>query len=282
MEPVPVRRAIPDVTDVRLRDLVSLDGRRAVVTGAARGIGRAIADRLAEAGASVIIADRDHAAAITCAGNLADRHHGTVLGMPIDVRDPASVTELTKAAEERLGGIDIWVNNAGIYPPRAIADMTVADWDDTMAVNLRGSFLGAQAAMRCMQPGGASINPVILFIVSVSGLRGRAGLAHYCASKHGVAGLVKSMALEVAQQGIRVLGIAPTLVTTPGILESRATGQGSGHEALEVFLTDAALRMPLGRVSVPDDIARVALFCVSDLALYMTGCIIPVDGGITA
>ncbi|WP_249731665.1 MULTISPECIES: SDR family NAD(P)-dependent oxidoreductase [unclassified Chelatococcus] len=259
-------------------DLLRLDGRNAVITGGARGIGRAIAARLAEAGAAVAIGDLDGAAAEVVASALAASFGVRTYGGALDVSDPAAIRVFAECAEKATGPLTVWVNNAGIYPVSQFLDMDVSEWDKVIAVNLRGTFLGAQEAARRMiafQNAGR----VILNISSVSGYRGRAGLAHYTASKHGVVGLTKSLAIELGPRGIRVLSIAPTLVPTPGI-KARHAGDAQGQAAqLEATL---ARQLPLGRVADEDDIAQAALFCVSDMASLVTGTTLFVDAGATA
>jgi NAD(P)-dependent dehydrogenase (short-subunit alcohol dehydrogenase family) len=153
--------------------------------------------------------------------------------------------------------------------------MTDQDWDKVLDVNLRGTFIGAREAGRRMAEAGHG--GVIINLASTAGYRAAGpGIAHYVASKHGVRGLTKSLAVELGPHGIRVLALAPTLIETPGIEEGRAAFQAAG---LGDMLEQMAQREPLGRVGVPDDIARVALFCASDLAMLMTGSTLLVDAG---
>lgn len=263
-----------------LEQLIRLDGRVAVITGGASGIGLAIAERLAEAGASVAIGDIDERKATDAASRISSQGRACVGGV-LDVTDADSIARFAERTVSRFGKIDIWINNAGIYPPRAFLDMSEGDWDLVNNVNLRGAFLGAQVAARHMTPpprdGG-----VILFIASVSGLRGRRNLAHYTASKHGVVGLTKALGIELAPLGIRVLALAPTLILTPGVAAAQAGAGGTTDDAYRDFVRQVAESIPLGRAGEPDDVARAALFCVSDLAAFLTGITIPVDGGATA
>jgi NAD(P)-dependent dehydrogenase (short-subunit alcohol dehydrogenase family) len=192
------------------------------------------------------------------------------------VRDGESVAALADAAVRTFGGLHIWVNNAGVYPVKRIVEMSDAEWDDVHAINLRGTFLGAREAARRMMSMTDKTGLVILNIGSVSGFKGRDGMTHYAASKHGVAGFTRSLALELGSENIRVLSIAPTLVLTSGLAQRR-TAQGA--DAVQSIESKVAASLALGRAAVPDDVARVALFCVSDLALFMTGSTIFVDAG---
>ncbi len=231
--------AIPDVSEKSIAELISLKGRNAVVTGGARGIGLAICNRLAEAGANIVVAD---------------------------VSDGASIAQLADKTVQELGGINIWVNNAGIYPFSPVVEMSDEQWDRVLDINLRGTFIGAREAAKRMivaQKGGVIIN-----LASTAGYHGGAVIAHYVASKHGVRGLTKSLAIELGPHNIRVLALAPTLISTPGISESGLVSGTSAYES-----------QPLGRVGVPDDVGRVALFCASDLSMLMTGSTIAVDAG---
>ena len=265
---------IADVSNRSLPELLSLAGRAAVVTGGSVGIGYAIADRLAEAGADVLIGDIGDTDRATA--TLAERHpERTIAGTHLDVRDPDSITACVDEAMGRLGRIDVWVNNAGIYPSAPVLDLTTEDWDRVLEVNLRGTFVGAREAARRMVDGGRG--GVILNLASTAGYQaGGPGVAHYVSSKHGVLGLTKSLAVELGPQGIRVLAIAPTLIETPGIDAGREQFRRSG---LGDLLDTYATRLPLGRTGVSDDVARVAVFCASDLSMFMTGSTLLVDGG---
>ena len=264
---------IPDVSSVPLPALLSLEGRRAVVTGGAMGIGYAIARRLAEAGAAVVVGDLADAA--TPAATVAADCDAHVVGTHLDVRDPASIAACADFAVAELGGLDVWINNAGIFPSAPVLDMTDEQWDRVLEVNLRGTFVGARESARRMVAAGHG--GVIVNIASTAGYQaGGPGLSHYVASKHGVRGLTKSLAVELGPLGIRVLAVAPTLIETPGVDAGaeafRAAGLGDVIDAY-------AERLALGRVGVPDDVARVVLFCATDLALFMTGSTLLVDAG---
>lgn len=267
---------IADVSGRSIAELVSLAGRSAVVTGGGRGLGKAIADRLSEAGAKVLIGDVDESLAKAAAADICGRG-GMALGMFMDVTDTASVIAAADLAVERLGGIDIWVNNAGIFPSVRAPEMTDELWDQVLDVNGRGVFVGSREAARRMTAAGKG--GVIVNIVSTAGFKGVApGLAAYVSSKHAVRGLTKQMALELAPQGIRVLGVAPTYCVTEGnqLAAAQNPAQTSSTKEIPAMLTSR-----LGRVGVPDDIARAVLFCASDMAIFMTGSTLLVDAGET-
>ncbi|GAA2683090.1 MULTISPECIES: SDR family NAD(P)-dependent oxidoreductase [Actinosynnema] len=262
-----------DVSARPLADLISLAGRRAVVTGGGRGLGKAIALRLAEAGADLVIGDVDADLATTAAEDVARLHGVRALGCAMDVTDSASVAAAADRAVDELGGLEVWVNNAGVFPAEPVLDMSDETWDRVFAVNARGSFVGAREAARRMTAGGAIVN-----IVSTAGFRGSApGLAAYVGSKHAVRGLTRELALELAPLGIRVLGVAPSHVPTEGNLAAAAAPHPADQPPTPLMLNG-----PIGRPGVPDDIARVALFCASDLAAFMTGSTLLEDGGSTA
>lgn len=266
--------AIADVTTKSIADLVSLAGRRAVVTGGAQGLGKGIARRLAEAGASVLVADIKGELATAAAEDLSRTYGVRAVAARMDVSDEASVAAAVDLAVRELGGIDIWVNNAGLFPSIPLTEMSQEVWDQVMAVNLRGAFLGSREAARRMIAAGNG--GVIVNIASTAGFKGVApGLAAYVTSKHGVRGMTKQMALELAPQGIRVLGVAPTFCVTEGNLEAMAANPNPNPGAD----IPAILGSRLGRVGVPDDIARVVLFCASDLAIFMTGSTLLADAG---
>ncbi len=268
--------AIADVTERSLAQLLSLEGRSAVVTGGAQGLGKAMARRLAEAGASVLIGDLKEAEAQAAAAEIAARFGTKVIAARLDVTDSQSIHEAAALAERELGRLDIWVNNAGLYPNVLLDEMTDDLWDQTMAVNLRGVFASCREAARRMIA--AANGGVLINIVSTAGFKGVApGMAAYVASKHGVRGLNRQLAIELAPHGIRALGVAPTFCETEGNMAALATLPERVRSEIAATLTSA-----LGRVGVPDDIARVVLFCASDLSLFMSGSTLLVDAGETA
>ena len=269
------KMAIADVSGKSIAELVSLKGRVAVVTGGAQGLGRAMVNRLAEAGASVLIIDLKAEQAEAAAAEVAKASGSRVIAAAIDVSDEAQVAKAADRVMAELGGLDIWVNNAGLYPNVGILDVAIEDWDQVMAVNLRGVFIGGrQAARRMIDTGKGG---VIVNVVSTAGFKGVApGVTSYVTSKHGVRGMIKQMALELAPHNIRVLGVAPTFCKTEGNMAALA--HLPERVRSEISATMSSL---LGRVGVPDDIARAVLFCASDMAMFMTGSTLLVDAGET-
>jgi NAD(P)-dependent dehydrogenase (short-subunit alcohol dehydrogenase family) len=271
------RVVVPDVSSKPIMELISLKGKKAVVTGGARGIGYAIVNRFAEAGADVFLADIDEPVATQSARALAKDWEKRVVPASVDMTDGQSVQHLAELAYNALGAIDIWVNNAGIYPSKPLVQMSDTDWDKVLDINLRGTFIGAREAAKRMISAGKG--GVIINLASTAAFRAAGpGVAHYVASKHGVRGLTRALAVELGPYGIRVLALAPTLISTPGIDELRKQA-AAAMPGMTDLLDQMATREPLGRVGVPDDVARVALFCASDLAMLMTGSTIPVDAG---
>ncbi len=265
-------------TDKHLRELISLSGKSAVVTGGARGIGFAICSRLAEAGASVLIADLDIEEAEKAVGGLTASGYAAYC-IKCDVSNEADVHKMVDVCVEKLGGVDILVNNAGVYPRKSLDSMSGEDFDKVMAVNLRGTFLCsccAGAAMVKQGRGGCIIN-----IASIEALRPSAsGMSAYDASKGGVWALTKSLARELGPYGIRVNAIAPGAIKTRWVslhLEKSGVAEevrGQMKE-LKAFLS----RIILGRMGEVDEVARVVLFLASELSSYVTGEMIVVDGG---
>jgi 2-deoxy-D-gluconate 3-dehydrogenase len=258
--------------DEALIDLLDLSGKTAVVTGGAMGIGRGIAARLAQAGAHVMLGDIDPDEAAAAAAQLSEAG-GSVASTAVDVGDEAAVARLFDVALDTFGGLDILVNNAGIFPSAMLLEMECDDFDRVLCVNLRGLYLCTRHAANAMVAAGGG--GTIINITSIDALHpSMPGLAHYDASKHGAWGFTKTAALELAPHNIQVNAIAPGGVLTPGV---RAM-QG-GDEAVQAAVDAFAERVPMGRMGEPDDIAKVALFLASDMASYLTGSQIVVDGG---
>ena len=258
---------------IPLADLISLKGKTVIVTGGASGIGFAIVYRLAEAGASVVIAD-----VAAEADQALDSLKGqglTATYIKCDVSSERDVTAMIDAAIERHEGIDILVNNAGIFPHISLDQTSASDFERVLAVNLTGTFLCSREASRQMikqKRGGCIINLASIDAVHPSA----SGLAAYDASKGGVLTLTKSLARELGKHNIRVNALAPGGIVTAGVrTQTRGDGGKEGRAELKAFLA----HMALGRMGRPDEIARVALFLASDLAGYMTGSMVTVDGG---
>ncbi len=240
-----------------------LTGKIAVVTGASRGIGRSIAERLAASGAHVIAAARgDHAvgtvAAITGAGGLAE-------AVALDVTDASAVESVFAGLFAQHGRIDILVNNAGITRDQLMLRMKRDDWDQVLATNLTAAFACVQAVVKPMvkQRSGR-----IVSISSVVGQMGNAGQANYAASKAGLIGFSKALAKELASRGITVNVVAPGLIVTD---MTRALAD-KAH-------ADWATQIPAGRLGTPEDVAAAVRFLVSDEAAYITGQVLAVNGG---
>lgn len=247
---------------------MDLSGKVAIVTGGAMGIGCSIASRLAEAGAKVLIADKDDAAAAAAAAKIRN-----AVAFAVDVSDEAQVDAMVAKAVNEFGGVDILVNNAGIYPEKPVLDASLSDFEKVLAINLEGAFLCAKAAAKQMVAqgrGGKIIN-----ITSIDALHpSSVGLAFYDASKHGLLGFTKNLALELAPHNIWVNAIAPGGVATPGTDFWKANSPEE-QKYMETFLA----KIPMHRVADADEIGKVALFLASDLSSYMTGSQIVVDGG---
>ncbi|WP_459194629.1 SDR family NAD(P)-dependent oxidoreductase [Halosimplex sp. J119] len=268
-----------------------LEGKTALVTGAGSGIGRASARRFAEEGANVVVADLDPETAKETAEDIVDRG-GDAIAVEVDVSDTASVERMVDVAVETYGALDFAHNNAGILTgfdeTTAISE---ADWDRIVDVNLKGVWACMKAELPVMldQGSGAIVNTA-----SESGLVGIAGLSSYSASKHGVVGLTKSVALEYAGRGVRVNAVAPGPTKTN--IQNSFLGAGDSsllsrvRRAVELvrtairtltadYDTSAMRDVPMDRIADPEEIAGAVAFLCSDDASYITGHTIPVDGG---
>lgn len=237
-----------------------------IVTGAASGIGRGVAERFASEGANVVLCDIDDPRLEQVAATLPpDR----TLARRCDVSDYAQVQALVDAAVQRFGGLDVMVNNAGIAPEGSVEDVSIDDWQRTLSTDLTGVFHGCRAAMpHLLQSQGCIVNTA-----SVSGLRADWNTAAYNAAKGGVVNLTRAIALDYGGRGVRCNAVCPSLTRT-GMTEDMLKDEKLVGEFME--------RMPLGRVAEPADIAGVVAFLASMDARFVNGVNLPVDGGVTA
>jgi 3-oxoacyl-[acyl-carrier protein] reductase len=245
--------------------LLDLSGRVAIVTGGSRGIGRAIAERLAGSGAAVVVNYRGNAAAAEATVATITAAGGTAIAIQGDVSQPEDVEHLVKTTLERFGHIDILVNNAGITRDTLLLRMKESDFDEVIATNLRGVFLCTRAVLRPMtkQRFGRIIN-----ITSVVGLTGNAGQANYAAAKAGILGFTKSTAREMASRGITVNAVAP------GFIETEMTDALNEETRKAILAT-----IPLGRFGQPAEVAGLVCFLASDAGAYISGQTLTIDGG---
>lgn len=256
------------------------DARVALVTGAGRGIGRAIALRLATGGAAVVVQDLDEDVAkavaeqIVAAGGRAATAGGSVA-------DPQVTDAMVEVAEREFGGLDLLVNNAGLTHDKTLHRMSDADWDLVVDVVLRGTFNACRSAARLLRvPRGATpeYHRKVVNITSINGVYGVAGNANYSASKAGVIGLTKSLAREWGPQHINVNAIAPGYIEGTRLTRAREEGDTMGMP--EDIIPVVVSKIPIGRAGTPDDVADLAAFLCSPQSDYLTGQIIELHGGL--
>lgn len=265
-----------DYADRSIAELVDLGGRVAIVTGAAQGFGFAAADRLAEAGAAVLLTDCRGDVLEVAAGRL-DRHSDRVAWAVGDVSIPDQVDGLIAAAAERFGRLDILVNNAAAYSNVRFDEMPLDRFAGVLDVNVNGAFWCArQAARRMIEQGSGG---VIVNVTSIDALHPTSqGMSHYTTSKHALWGLTKCMALELGPHGIRANAVAPGPSLTEGAIEYLKAGAPEGID-VERQWAEASGRVPMRRWADPDEIGRAVVFLASDLSAYLNGAQIVVDGG---
>lgn len=246
----------------------NLRGKVAIITGAARGMGKAHALKLSEAGAKVVVSDLSLQECQLVVVEI-KKNRGEAIAVKCDISQKADVDSLVKETLNKFKKIDILVNNAGIFPFKPFLEMQEADFMKVININLKGYFLCSQAVAKEMakQKSGSIVN-----ISSIASIKGFAGLTHYCASKGGIMAMTKAMAGELAAYNIRVNDIDPGAIETPG-----ATGGSDKHGDEKMVAT-----VPLKRWGKPEEISNAVLFLASDESSYMTGSVMVVDGGWTA
>lgn len=245
---------------------LGLKDKVAFITGSARGLGRAIAEKLAEENVKIVISDINETMAISTAEEISKKYCVETIALKHDVSSEDSTREVVKSILNKFSRIDILVNNAGITRDARLMMMKQEDWDIVLKINLTGAFICTKLVSKQMlkQNSGSIVN-----IASVVGLMGNIGQANYAASKAGLIGLTKTAAKELAERGVNVNAIAP------GFIQSDMTHVLS-EEVSQKFLS----QIPMNTYGIPSDVANVVLFLVSDLARYITGQVINVDGGL--
>ncbi len=252
--------------DRPLEGLFRLDGRLAVITGAGGGIGSTIADRLSEAGAAVAVHYRSSREGARAVVERIRARGGRAEAFEADLRSAGEVTDLFDAVAERLGAVDVLINNAGLYPVLPLLEMTPAAWRETLDANLDATVLCTVAAARHAREGAAIVN-----VASIEAHRTAPGHAHYTTAKAAVLAFTRTAAAELGPAGIRVNAVSPGLIHREGIESAWPEGVARWKASC-----------PLGRLGTPLDVADACLFLVSDAARWITGAELVVDGGILA
>ncbi|HEY7004682.1 MAG TPA: SDR family NAD(P)-dependent oxidoreductase [Gaiellaceae bacterium] len=251
----------------------SLEGRRAFITGAARGIGEATARRFCEEGAFVALTDRDVEAAETAAASLRKSGFRVHVGA-VDVTDEAQVERGLEDAARAFGGLDLVVANAGILTVSPLADLSLAEFEETLRVNVHGAFITLKHAVRHLRAAGGG---TLLCTTSQAGVHGYREMSAYCASKFAIVGLVKSLAEELAGEGIRVCAVAPGVTETAmygELLRARSRLWG-----VDEAQADERIRrtVPIGRTATPEEVANAFVFLASPQASYVSGIVLVID-----
>jgi 3-oxoacyl-[acyl-carrier protein] reductase len=241
--------------------MIDLKGKTAIVTGSRRGIGLGIARKFHSLGSNVVVSDLS----LKDCKKICRELGGRCIAVKCDVSNRDDAKEMIKRTIEEFGKLDIMVNNAGIFPNKGFFELEEDMWEKTIDINLKGVFNCTQEAARVMGKGGR-----IISISSIASHIGFQGLSHYCASKAGVDGFTRAVALELAGKGITVNAVCPGLIETPGVADTFKDPE---------FLKKTLEGIPLGRAGKPEDIANLVAFLASDEAGYITGQTIVIDGG---
>lgn len=262
----------------RVTDLMDLTGKKAVVTGSGGdGLGQAIANRLAGSGADVAVVDLNFEGAQATAQVIEQRWGTRAIPLHADISDWDAVHAVAAEAEEKLGGLDIWVNNPVLVRGGAFETHTKEDVDYTVQHSLSNLLYGCHAAVEHLVPRGSG---TIINVASVGGRTAQRGISVYNACKSGVIGFTRNLAHEVAPKGVRVLGVAPGIMLNEGlkkiVVNAETDQERAGRDAMRESITD---KVQLGRASLPEEVANMAAFLASDAASYMVGQTIDVAGG---